>query len=65
MQKVILHLVIYNYKATSTNEPNKKCDNLLTSISLLQDFKFKFSRKINVTDATAKFLYMQMIVINP
>jgi hypothetical protein len=43
------------------------CDskiNLLTSISFLQDFKFKFSRKINVTDATAKVLDMQMISVD-
>jgi hypothetical protein len=40
------------------------CDskiNLLTKISFLQDFKSKFSRKINVTDATANVLDMQMI----
>jgi hypothetical protein len=55
---------MYNLIEVISNEPNKKCDNLLTSISLLQDFKFKFSRKINVTDATAKFVYMQMTSVD-
>jgi hypothetical protein len=40
---------MYNLIEVISNEPNKNCDNLLTSISFLQDFKFKFSRKINVT----------------